>query len=172
MLPSHQCYIQPVDPAEDKPKKKKKKAKKTKDGEESSKPKPPPLFVYAGYEAVTDGEDVQTPIIVCAETEDCDVTEVFYGEDCTKNLFEFLDSLTITDDGDERKIIVLFHNFRRYDSMFIQQYLHRFHREVTNQIIAGVKVLSLTLAIWSSKIPCASYRFLSLLFLLRLSSPN
>ena len=141
---SHQCYIQPIDHAEDEPKKKKKKTKKTKDSEEPPKPKPPPLFVYADYEAVTDSEGVQTPIIICAETEDCDETEVFYGEDCTEDFFELLDNLTITDDGDERKVIVLFRNFQGYDSMFIQQYLHRFHREVTDQITVGVKVLSLT----------------------------
>ena len=81
---NHQCYIQPIDHAEDEPKKKKKKTKKTKDSEEPPKPKPPPLFVYADYEAVTDSEGVQTPIIVCAETEDCDETEVFYSEDCTE----------------------------------------------------------------------------------------
>ena len=40
---SHQCYIQPIDHAEDEPKKKKKKTKKTKDGEEPPKPKSPPL---------------------------------------------------------------------------------------------------------------------------------
>ena len=144
LINSHKCYIQPINPAEDEPKKKKKKRKKTKDGKEPPKPKPLPLFVYADYEAVTDNEGVQTPIIVCAETEDCEETEVFYGEDCTEDLFEFLDSLTITNDGDERKVIVLFHNFRGYDSMFIQQYLHRFHREVSDQLTVGVKVLSLT----------------------------
>ena len=142
MVDSHKCYIQHVDPAADESKKKRKK--KAEEGEESSKPITPPLFVYADYKAVMDNEGVQTLIMVYAETEDCDDTAVFYGEECTKDLFNFLDNLTITSDGGKRKVIVIFHNFQEYHSMFIQQYLHRFHREVTNQITVGAKVLSLT----------------------------
>ena len=141
MVDSHKCYIQHVDPAEDEPKKKRKK--KAKEGEELSKPIVPTLFVYADYEAVTD-EGFQTPIMVCAETKDCDDTAVFYGKECTKDLFNFLDNLTITSDEGERKVIVLFHNFQRYDSISIRQYLYCFHQEVTNQITVGAKVWSLT----------------------------
>lgn len=59
MISNHQCYIQPIDPAEDEPKKEKKKAKKTKSSEELSKTKPP-LSVYSDYEAVMGSEGVQT----------------------------------------------------------------------------------------------------------------
>ncbi len=48
---------------------------------------PPPLFVYADYEAVTDDNRVQRPIMVCAEDEESDVTEVFYGENCSEEFF-------------------------------------------------------------------------------------
>ena len=48
--------------------------------EEEEEIKPPPLFVYADYEAVTDADGVQTPIMVCAEHEKTDVTEVLWGE--------------------------------------------------------------------------------------------
>ena len=85
----HQCYIQPVNPDDDEPKKKKKTKKnkrarraiRANEGgrEEEELIEPPPLFVYADYEAVTDADGVQTPIMVCAEHEATDVTEVFYG---------------------------------------------------------------------------------------------
>ena len=57
--------IQPIYPAEDKPKEKKKKAKKTQNSAEPSKPKP----------------SMQTLIMVCVETEDCDEANFLYGED-------------------------------------------------------------------------------------------
>lgn len=92
----HQCYIQPVDPQDDEPKKRKKSKKnkrarrvvRANEGREpEEEDEPPPLFVYADYEAVTDDSGVQTPIMVCAEDEQSDVTEVFYGENCSE---EFL----------------------------------------------------------------------------------
>ena len=42
--------------------------------QEEEEIEPPPLFVYADYEAVTDADGVQTPIMVCAEHEATDVT--------------------------------------------------------------------------------------------------
>lgn len=56
-----------------------------------------------------------------------DETEVFYGPDCTDNMFEQLDDLTITEEGDNRDVIVVFHNFKGYDGMFVLQYLLRTH---------------------------------------------
>lgn len=106
--------------------------------------KPPPLFVYADYEAVTDAEGVQTPILVCAEAEDEDETYSFYGPSCTEEFVDYLDGLTVDEYGDERKVICIFHNFKGYDGIFILKYLYDTHRTVENQICIGTKVLSLS----------------------------
>ena len=149
----HQCYIQPVNPDDDEPKKKKKTKKnkrarrvvRANEGgrEEQEEIEPPPLFVYADYEAVTDADGVQTPIMVCAEHEATDVTEVFYGENCSEEFLAYLDELIVVEDDEVRDVIVVFHNFKGYDGMFILQQLFKEHRTVTDQINVGTKVLSL-----------------------------
>lgn len=55
-----------------------------------------------------------------------DETELFYGPDCT-DMFEQLDDLTIRREGDNRDVIVVFHNFKGCDGMFVLQYLFRIH---------------------------------------------
>ena len=103
--------------------------------------KSPPLFVYVDYEAVTDGSGVETPILVCCESEEEDETHSFYGTNYTEDLIDHLDNLTIDQYGDERHVIVVFPNFKGYDGMFVLQYLHATHREVEDQICVGTKVL-------------------------------
>ena len=44
-------------------------------------------------------------------------------------------------DGDERSVLVLFHNLKRYDGMFILQHLYRKNRDVDNQVTISVKLL-------------------------------
>lgn len=51
----------------------------------------PPLQVYADYEATTDSNGVQSPILLCAETDEDDETVSFYGPDCTHHFFEWLE---------------------------------------------------------------------------------
>ena len=48
----------------------------------------PLLQVYCDYEAMTDAEGNQTPILLCAETDEEDYTEIFYGPDCTAEFFD------------------------------------------------------------------------------------
>ena len=103
----------------------------------------PPLLVYADYEAVTGEGGLQTPIMVCAESEEEEETHTFYGDNCTEAFFEYLDSLCEDVDGDDREVIVIFHNFKSYDGMFILQHLYLTHRDVNNQVTIGVKILSL-----------------------------
>ena len=85
---------------------------------------------------------MQTPIMVCAESEEENDTHTFYGPTCTEEFFDYLDELCVDSDGDERSVIVLFHNLKGYDGMFILQHLYQMHREVTNQVTIGVKLLS------------------------------
>ena len=69
-----------------------------------------PTFVYADYEAMTDASGLQTPILLCCESEEDDTPHVYYGPQCTEEFFEYLDDLTVDVYGDSRQVIVLFHN--------------------------------------------------------------
>ncbi|XP_020618394.1 uncharacterized protein LOC110056275 [Orbicella faveolata] len=97
MLSSHKCFIQCI-PKEDQP-----KTKRVNHDQVNSRPfseplardpnrhvvvdRDPPLQVYADYEATVDQEGVQSPILLCAETDE-DYEEVsFYGPDCTTQFF-------------------------------------------------------------------------------------
>ena len=99
----------------------------------------PPLQVYCDYAALTDAEGNQTPIPLCAETDEQDDTLSFYGKDCTSPFFDWLEGLAVDQDGDDRNFIALFHNLKGYDGMFLLQYCYAHHREVTNQITVGTK---------------------------------
>ena len=148
---THKCFIQKVDPDDDEPKYKVVSESEVEDRtvvgvtEDGScwVAKNTPLFVYADYEAVTDENGLQEPILVCCETEEDDECQVFYGRRCTDALFDFLDDLTVDKYGDDRKVIVLFHNFKGYDGMFVLKYLYDNHRTVEDQVTIGTKVLSL-----------------------------
>ena len=146
----HQCFIQPIDPNEDEPQLKKVKEseignRKAYVGQDGSLwvEKSPPLFVYADYEAVTNDSGVQSPILVCCESEDGHEPPPFYGTSCTEDFFDYLDGLKVDEYNDERRVIVIFHNFKGYDAMFVLQYLYANCREVSAQICIGTKVLSL-----------------------------
>ena len=102
----------------------------------------PPLQVYCDYEAVTDAEGVQTPILFRAETDEDDHTESIYCPDCTEPLLRWLEELTLDEDGDDRNVIVIFHNLKGYDGMLLLEHCYSHHREVTDQITVGTKILS------------------------------
>lgn len=151
-LEEHQCYIQPEPEDCDAPKLKTVDLKDVglreiiSRNEETGKAtieRDPPLLVYADYEALKTPEGYQKPIMVCAESEEEDETNTFYGEDCTETFFEYLDNLCVDQDGDDRQVIVLFHNLKGYDGMFILQHLYKTHRPVTNQVTVGIKLFSL-----------------------------
>ena len=150
---SHQCYIQPIPKEEDDPKLKRVPRNEAgtrhfiePDAEDADTrvwvERDPPLQVYCDYEVTVDDEGVQTPILLGAESDEEDHTEFFYGPDCTKSFFEWLESLAIDQDGDDRNVIAVFHNLKRYDGMFLLQHYYANHREVTDQITIGTKVLS------------------------------
>ena len=103
----------------------------------------PPLQVYCDYEAVTDVEGNQTPILLCAENDEHNETVTFYGPDCTSRFFDWLEELAVDQNGDDRPVIAIFHNLKGYDGMFILQHCYATHREVEDQITVGTKILSL-----------------------------
>ena len=153
-LDTHQCYIQRIPEAEDDP-----KTKRVPRNEVGTRPftepepsdpdtrvivdREPPLQVYCDYEAITDAEGNQTPILLCLEDDEADITAFFYGPDCTADMFQHLESLAVDVDGDDRNVIVIFHNLKGYDGMFILQHCYDTHREVKDQITVGTKLLSM-----------------------------
>ena len=154
-LATHKCYIQRLKQDVGEPRRKRVPRDKvgTRPFEEPEPSDPdtrvyverePPLQVYCNYEAITDTEGNQTPILLCAETDEEDDTVSFYGPDCTSDFFDWLEQLAVDQDGDDRNVIVHFHNLKGYDGMFILQHCYATHREVTDKITVGTKILSLT----------------------------
>ena len=94
--------------------------------------RPPSLFVYSNYEAVTDEEGVQTPIMLCLEDDKSDHSKTFYREDCIAVMFDHLNHLTL-DEGDDSRLIIVFRNFEGSDGMFLLQYLYPSRDKTPNQ---------------------------------------
>ena len=153
-LPTHRCYIQRIPEDEDEPKKKRVSRDEV-NGRPFKEPEPndpdtrvwvardPPLQVYCDYKAITDAEGNQTPILPCLEDDEEDQFCSFYGPNCTADMFDHIESLAVDVDGDDQDVIVLFHNLKGYDGMFILQHCYATHREVTDQITVGTKILSM-----------------------------
>ena len=145
-LYQHQCYIQKVPKENDDPKTKRVPVGDVGDRRPLGPSKKgmveverePPLFVYADYEAVTDDEGYQSAILIGYETSESDDCNILYGDDCTRRFIDELESVAIDRDG----VIVIFHNLKGYDGMFLLQYMYANHREVTAMVTVGVKIMS------------------------------
>jgi len=152
-IASHQCYIQTIPEEEDDPKMKWVPHNKV-GTHPFEEPNPedadtrvwverdPPLQVCCDYEATVDDEGVQTPILLSTESDEEDQNKSFCVADCTEPFFEWLESLAVDQDGDDRSVIVVFHNLKGYDGMFLMQHCYAKYREVMDQITVGTKVLS------------------------------
>ena len=65
------------------------------------------------------------------------------GGDCALQFLRDLDDLVDVPDSDqEREILVLFHNLKGFDGMFILHQLYQQQREVVVKLTVGAKVLS------------------------------
>ena len=91
---------------------------------------------------MTDEQGFQQPILICFEKAESDDCQVIYGDDCTARFVEEMESLAVDSDGDDRRVIVVFHNLKGYDGMFLLQYLYSNHREVSRIVTVGIKVMS------------------------------
>jgi len=85
---------------------------------------------------------VQSPILLCAETDEEDQEVSFYGPDCTTQFLYWLEEIAMDQDGDDRDVIVIFLNLKGYDGMFLLDYCYHHHREVTDQITLGTNILA------------------------------
>ena len=124
-LTEHQCYIQPEDEEED--------------GLE------PTLFVYADIEAMTMPNRQFQPNLLCYETSEGE-KEALWREDCCWQFIKKLEKMAWIPVGKkkmkERPVIVLFHNLKGFDGVFILKTLYNHGWCVTNQFSMGAKVLS------------------------------
>ena len=149
-LSTHQCYIQKVKKSDDDPKTKKVPPNEVGTRTPLGPPKKgmveverqPPLMVYADFEATTDESGFQTAILICYETSESDECRTIYGEDCTSTFVSEMEEIALDNDGDDRRVIVIFHNLKGYDGMFLLRHMYDDKREVTNMVTIGAKVLS------------------------------
>ena len=123
-LTNHQCYIQP---------------------EEEEEGLEPPLFVYADIEAMTLPNRQFQPNLLCYETSEGG-KEALWGEDCCWQFVQKLEKMAWIPVGKkkkkERPVIVLFHNLKGFDGVFILKTLYTHRWCVANQFSMGAKVLS------------------------------
>ena len=133
----HRCYIQPVVDKEEE------ETEQTEEGGGCMVAPPSPLFVYSDYEAMQDHEGVFVANLLCYSSSEEDTIHVLQGKDCTLQFLEELDELADVQGSDrEREIIIVFHNFKGFDSVFILNELYRQQRDVTQKLTEGAKVLS------------------------------
>ena len=104
---------------------------------------PPPLFVYADFEAMQNAEGVFVANLLCYSSNEETTIHGLDGEDCALQLLRDLDDLVhVPDSDEEREILVVFHNLKGFDGMFILHELYQQQREVVDQLTVGAKVLS------------------------------
>ena len=134
-IQDYKCYIQPVVENEE--------PEPTEEGGGCMVAPPPPLFVYADFEAMQNAEGVFVANLLCYSSSEEATIHVLDGEDCALQFLRDLDDLTdIPDREDEREILVVFHNLKGFDGMFILHELYPQQREVADQLTVGAKVLS------------------------------
>ena len=149
-LAAHQCFIQKVKKSDDDPKTKRVSVNEVGDRTPLGPPKKgmveverqPPLFVFADFESTTSSEGYQSAIMVGYETSESEECHTLYGEDVTGRFLSEMEELAVDDDGDDRSVIVVFHNLKGYDGMLLLRHLYAEHREVTGMVTIGAKVLS------------------------------
>ena len=130
----HRCYIQPVAEQEPEP---------TEEGGGCMVAPPPALLVYADFEAMQNHEGVFVPNLLCYSSSEEDQIHVLDGQDCTLQFLHELDDLAdVPDKEQQRNIIVVFHNLKAFDGLFLINELYQQQRQVFNQLTVGAKVLS------------------------------
>jgi len=137
-IQEHRCYIQPI---VDEPE------TEEMDEEEGEKKKPPlkPLFVYADIEAMTLPDRSFEVNLLCYRSHEETEIHSLWGKEGCLDFLNDLDALAeVPDDDRERPIILLFHNLKGFDGLFILYELYQQVREVSKQLTQGAKVMSFT----------------------------
>ena len=132
-IQDHKSYIQPVVEEES----------STDPEGEGRMVAPPPLFVYADFEAIQNAEGILMANLLCHSSAEEEAIHVLKGEDCALRFLHDLDDLVdVANSDEERQIIVVFHNLKGFDGMFILHELYQQQREVVDHLTMGAKVLS------------------------------
>ena len=105
----------------------------------------PPLFVYADIEAMTLPDRTFEPNLLCYETSH-GKKGALWGKTCCGEFIKELNEMAWVPAGKkkkrERPVIVLFHNLKGFDGVFILNALYKDGRRVINQACTGAKVLT------------------------------
>ena len=138
-ITTHRCTIQP--PFEPPPPQQRNEA-----GATTSDTVPPPKLVYADIECLLTPDRGFVPNLLCYRGEwESDIT-VLRGEDCVDFFLAHLDDHAHPPTGnvEEQPLIILFHNLKGFDGIFLLNTLYKAGRRVTDQLTIGAKVLSFT----------------------------
>jgi len=131
----HKCFITPVEvPQSD---------EESSDEEDDQSSLENALFVYADIEALQLVDRTFEPNMLCYRTSEEEEIHCLKSSSCCLEFLHILDDLTdLPDTDDERPVIVIFHNLKGFDGIFILRELYDQQRTVTNQLTVGAKVLS------------------------------
>ena len=133
-METHRCFIQPPPPPPP----------------QRPDSTPPPKLVYADIETMTDADRGFHPTLLCYRGEWQDTITTLRHRDCDDNtdvvdvFIQHLDDYAHPADGEveEQPLVVLFHNLKGFDGVFILNSLYKAARRVEDQLTVGSKVLS------------------------------
>ena len=138
-IADHKCVIQP--PFQPPP-----LQQRNAEGETTSETVPPPKLLYADIECLLTDDRGFVPNLLCYRGEwQGDIT-LLRGEDCVDLFIAHLDDYAHPpeENVEEQPLIILFHNLKGFDGIFILNSLYKAGRRVTDQLTIGAKVLSFT----------------------------
>ena len=135
-IATHKCFIQP--PFEPPP-----PQQRNADGETTGDTIPPPKLMYADIECMLTEERGFVPNLLCYRGEwQTDIITI-KGDGCVDTFNHLQDySHPATEAIEEQPLIILFHNLKGFDGIFILHALYKAMRTVEEQLTIGAKVLS------------------------------
>ena len=143
-ITKHKCFIQP--PFEPPP-----PQQRNANGETTANEVPPPKLMYADIECMLTEERGFVPNLLCYRGEWQSTITTIRDEDCLdgKNCVDtfinhLIDYAHPADDNtiEEQPLIILFHNLKGFDGIFLLNSLYKGMRTVEEQLTIGAKVLS------------------------------
>ena len=104
----------------------------------------PPQMVYADIEAMQMEDRGFMANLLCYRHQDQRDVVTLKGEDCVERFLQHMGDLAhpVDRDVEEQPLIIVFHNLKGFDGLFLLRQLYQEHREVDEQLTIGAKVLS------------------------------
>ena len=101
-------------------------------------------MVYADIEAMLTEERGFVATLLCYRHQNQTDIITIKEEDCIERFLQHMDDLAHPADREveEQPLIILFHNLKGFDGLFLIHQLYQEHREVDEQLTTGAKVLS------------------------------